>query len=593
MSRSEHIGPDITKRYSYKELPIGNVGIGLPPVRRKTGLWRYMRPEYQSKIPPCQDSCPLGNWIQRFLQGIVQGSLGEAWEILTLENPFPGVCGRVCHHPCEEACNRKDVDKALSIQALERNLADQFFDKPLVAPVCREKQDKKVAVVGAGPAGLACAYFLTLMGYPVTLFEARDELGGIPQMAIPSYRLPRDVLNKEIRDILSLGMEVRTGCRIGSDLAFDDLTKAYDAVFLASGAEREPRLNVPGEESEGLIRCMDFLTRVHQEDEISLGDRVLVIGGGNAAIDAASTALRMKARKVTLVCLEGRDEMPAWDYEIKDALGEGIQILNGFGVNRFLNEDDRIRGVELKRCAAVFDDKGVFNPRYDDTALDIIEADTVILSIGRMFDSAFAVKLHLGATEKGAIAVNHITLETSVKGLFAGGDATDQPWTVSEAIGSAKRAAIAMDHYLRGNDLRGLAESRALAHTMRKHLGLDPFSHFDKAKIATLEDLNMSYVVQSARHIPERLSPSERTTNFNEIALGMDPELALEEAKRCLSCGVCRLCGNCYLFCPDGAVQLDPQTGRFAIDFEYCKGCGVCQNECPCGFIIMISESEA
>ncbi|MFH1351891.1 MAG: NAD(P)-binding protein [Pseudomonadota bacterium] len=593
MNELKHMGPDVTKRYSYKELPIGNVGIGLPPVRRKTGLWRYMRPEYEAKIPPCQDACPLGNWIQRFLQGVGQESLSEAWESLILENPFPGVCGRVCHHPCEGVCNRKDVDEGLSVQALERNLADQFFDKPFAPPVLRDKQDKKVAVVGAGPAGLACAYFLTLMGYPVTLFEARAELGGIPQTAIPPYRLPRDILNKEIRNILSLGMEVKTGCRVGSDLALDELMKTHEAVFLATGAAKEPRLNIPGEESEGLMRCMDFLTRVHQKDDISLGNRVLVIGGGNAAMDAASTALRMGAGEVALVCLEGRDEMPAWDYEIKDALEEGVQIINGFGINRLLTEDNRTRGVEFKRCTAVFDDKGAFNPRYDDTALNIIEADTVILSIGRTFDSAFAVRMNLDTTKKGSIAVNPITLETSMKGVFAGGDAADQPWTVSEAIGSAKRAAIAMDHYLRGDDLRGLAERGALARTMRMHLGLDPVTPSDKRKIATLEDLNLSYVVQSAGQSPIRLSPSERITHFNEITLGMDAAVALEEAKRCLSCGVCRLCGNCYLFCPDSAVQLDPQSGRFAIDYDYCKGCGVCQNECPCGFIIMISESEA
>ncbi|MBW1801756.1 MAG: FAD-dependent oxidoreductase [Deltaproteobacteria bacterium] len=363
MNELKHMGPDITKRYSYKELPIGNVGIGLPPVRRQTGLWRYMRPEYEAKIPPCQDTCPLGNWIQRFLQGVNQENLSEAWEALILENPFPGVCGRVCHHPCEGACNRKEVDEALSIQAMERHLADRFFDKAFAPPVLREKQKKSVAVVGAGPAGLASAYFLTLLGYAVTLFEARDELGGIPQMAIPSYRLPGEVLDKEIQDILSLGIEVKTGCRLGSDLSFDELRKGYDAVFLGTGAAKEPLLNIPGDESQGVMKCMDFLTRVKRQEEMSLGDRVLVIGGGNAAIYAASTALRMGTGEVTLVCLEARDEMPAWDYEIEDALEEGVRIINGLGVNRLLQEVDRIRGVEFKRCTAVFDEKGSLKPQ--------------------------------------------------------------------------------------------------------------------------------------------------------------------------------------------------------------------------------------
>ncbi|MGD2125681.1 MAG: NAD(P)-binding protein [Desulfobacteraceae bacterium] len=593
MNGMKHMGPDITKRYSYKELPIGNVGIGLPPVRRKTGLWRYMRPEYEAKIPPCQDTCPLGNWIQRFLWEVGQENLNEAWEALILENPFPGVCGRICHHPCEGACNRKEMDDALSIQAMERYLADEFFDVPHASPVLRERQAKKVAVVGAGPGGLACAYFLTLMGYPVTLFEARDELGGIPQTAIPSYRLPREVLEKEIRDILSLGIKVKTGCRIASDLAFDELKKEYDAMFLATGAAKEPLLNMAGEQSEGVMRCMDFLTRVHRKEDIRLGKSVVVIGGGNAAIDAASTALRMGAEHVTLVCLEARDEMPAWDYEIEDALEEGIRIVNRFGLNRFLHEGNRIRGVEFKRCTAVFDEKGAFAPRYDDRELSSMDADTVIVSIGRLFDSAFTAELGISATTKGAIAVHPLTHETSMKGVFAGGDAVDQPWTVSHAIGSAKRAAIAMDYYLHGDDPRELADQGALARTMLRHLGLDLISVSGERKVAALEDLNLNYVVHSARHAPDRLSPSERINSFREITSGLDGGEVCEEARRCLSCGVCRLCGNCYLFCPDGAVQLDPQSERFTINYDYCKGCGVCQNECPCGYISMISEREA
>jgi NADPH-dependent glutamate synthase beta subunit-like oxidoreductase len=485
------------------------------------------------------------------------------------------------------------VDDALSIQSLERYLADRFFDDRISLPDIGEKPDRKAAVVGGGPAGLACAYFLTLMGYPVTLFEAGKELGGIPRMAIPSYRLPRHVLNREIQYIVSLGVEIRTGIRIGSDLTLEEVRKAYDAVFLATGAVKEPELKVPGEKTGGVMRGLEFLRRVHAKEYVNLGQRVIVIGGGNAAVDAASTALRMGAQEVSLVCLEQRNDMPAWDKEIQDALEEGVRMVNGFGVNRVLVEDNSLSGVEFKRCTAVLDDRGVFNPQYDENELNLMKSDTVILSIGRRFDGSLGAQLGIAIAENDALDVHPLTLETSAKGVFAGGDAIDQPWTVSHAIGSAKRAAIAMDHYLRGNDLPDIADNGGLARTMREHLGIDAVTSSAERKVATVEDLNLAYVMRSPRHVVHRIPPGERIKDFREITPVMDDTSAIEEAKRCLSCGMCRLCGNCYLFCAEGAVQLDPQSGRFAVDYEYCKGCGVCQNECPCGYIVMITESEA
>ena len=300
MAKSKALGPDIQKQYTYRQLPVGANAIGVPAEARKTGLWRYMRPTFDEKTPPCQDACPLGNWIQRFLEGVSAGDLDEAWWALKLENPFPGVCGRVCDHPCVASCNRKELDGATSVYGVERYLADQFSDKQVKPAFFREKQGKKMAVVGSGPAGLACAYFLTLLGYEVTLFEAKNELGGMPRFAIPSYRLPRDILNKEIQSILSLGIEVKTGCSVGKDVDFSKLLE-YDAAFLATGAHQSLSLNIPGEASEGVYGGLDFLSRTNLKESIHLGEKILVIGGGNVAIDVAMSSVRLGAKEISIV----------------------------------------------------------------------------------------------------------------------------------------------------------------------------------------------------------------------------------------------------------------------------------------------------
>ncbi len=591
MRKVKHIGPDVQKRYTYHELPIGDTGIGLPAERRKTGLWRYLKPVFEYKIPPCQDACPLGNWIQKFVLELSEGNLNEALWALMLENPFPSVCGRVCHHPCERFCNRKELDGAISIQAIERYLGDLFLEKQVEARLLRKKQGKRVAIIGSGPAGLACAYFLTLLGYDITIFEASNELGGTPQIGIPAYRLPREVLNREIQNILSLGVNVRLGCKVGKDIEFSELLK-FDAVFIASGAQREPLLNVPDEKLKGVYRSIDFLNRVRLRKSIHLSKKVLVIGGGNVAIDVACTSLRMGVKNVSLVCLEKRDEMPAWDYEIEDALEEGVNIINEYGVKRFLQKEGRLNGVEFKRCIAVFDEQGSFNPQFDESDRMTMKADTVIVAIGRHADLNFVEGKSISVSRKRLIEVDPITFETSIKGVFAGGDVIDQPWNISTAISSAKKAAVAMDHYLMGRNLREVATQGSLALTMREHLGIDEEATRNGAKVANFEDLNLAYVVFSPKHIPKRLHPVERIRNFKEITLGIDLFEATKEAERCLSCGVCRMCGNCYLFCPDGTIQLDPEKNRYVIDYDYCKGCGVCENECRTGAITIKTEGE-
>lgn len=585
MSVPKALGPDTQKLYTYIELPIGATAIGLPP-GRKTGLWRYMRPTFEEKIPPCQEACPLGNWVQRFVIGVSQGNLAEAWWALRLENPFPGVCGRVCYHPCEEACNRKELDGVTSVQAIERYLADHFFDKYIKPPILREKQAKKTAVVGSGPAGLACAYFLALMGYEVTVFEALNELGGVPQIGIPAYRLPRNILNKEIQDVFSLGIEVRSGCKVGKDIEFSELLE-YDAVFLATGAHRESSLNIPGEEYKGVYRGLEFLSRFNKKESIDLGKKILVIGGGNVAIDVVRTLLRLDSQPI-LLYRRTRMEMPAFSEEVDEALEEGAQMQYLLSPTTILKSEKKGLFVECARMKIEGSDpdgRACVVPLEGENAS--FQADQIILATGEVPNLSYLPENF--QLTNGLLWVNEWG-QTNLENVFAGGDIIDQPWTVSEAIGSAKRAAIAMDHYLRGNDLREIAKKRSLARTMREHLGLDGNAISSDRKVATIQDLNLVYSSPSSRRTITKLPPSYRVGNFKEISSGLNSEEAREEAERCLSCGVCCMCGNCYLFCPDGAVQLDSKNGRYAIDYEYCKGCGICQNECPAGAIAIKPE---
>ncbi len=569
------------------ELPIGATSIGMPPEGRKTGLWRYMRPSFEEMIPSCQEACPLGNWIQRFLAGVTDGDLEGAWWALRLENPFPGVCGRVCYHTCEESCNRKELDGATSIQAIERNLADRFFDKQVKAPLQIEKQGRKIAVVGSGPAGMACAYFLTLMGYEVTVFEAQNVLGGVPQVGIPAYRLPREILNKEIEDIVSLGVEVKTGCEAGKDIKFSELLE-YDALFLATGAHREPPLNIPGEDSEGVLRGLDFLNRFQHKKSIDLGEKVLVIGGGNVAIDVIRTLIR-QGRRPSLLYRRTRNEMPAFAEEIEEALNEGAKIdylLSPTAIRRSDGEGLLIECSRMKIEGKDADGRSRAVPIEGDDAS--FQADQVILATGEVPDLSYLPQDF--RLKKGLISINEWG-QTNLEKVFAGGDIVDQTRSVSIAIGSAKRAAIAMDNYLRGRDLQKISKEGSLARTMREHLGIDQDAKGDR-KVATFQELNLAYITPAPRDEQSKLSAADRKGNFKEVNIGMTADKAAKEAGRCLSCGVCKKCGNCYLFCPDGAVQLDSDTGCYVIDYDFCKGCGVCQNECPVGAIVIEAEGD-
>jgi len=483
---------------------------------------------------PCKATCPAHISIQGYIALIAQGKYEEAIKLIKQEHPFPATCGRVCHHPCEQNCTRGKFDDPVGIEYLKRFAADWDMkaDKRYV-PAPEEKFDEKVAIIGSGPASLTTAYYLAWKGYTVTVFEKLDVLGGMMAVGIPDYRLPRDVLAAEIQTIKDMGVEMKTGVTFGKDITLDSLKKdGYGAVFLGTGLHVSRGLNVPGEDLPGVLKGVDFLRDVSLGKPPKLNKKTIVIGGGNVAIDVALSALRSGAEDVTLVCLEQRHEMPAWDYEIEEALEEGVKIENGWGPLEFNGANGKVSGLKLKKCTAVFDEDGRFNPKYNETQTTTLDGDTIIVAIGQAADLSFTQGQDIQATPRGGLAADAVTLETPIPGVFAGGDVFYGPRSVVEAVESGKEAAESIHRYLRGMDLR---ENR---------------------------EKDWSYVKVEPENEPKwartpmrQLSLSERQGGFNEIALGFNEEEAKAEAARCLKCGVCSECYQCVEACLAGAVD--------------------------------------
>ncbi|HDM08886.1 MAG TPA: FAD-binding protein, partial [Desulfobacteraceae bacterium] len=483
---------------------------------------------------PCKATCPAHVSVQGYIALIREGKYREALELFKEAHPFPAVCGRVCHHPCEGICTRGDVEEPLAIQYLHRFIADLdlLSPEPFV-PEPVEERDEKIAVIGSGPAGLSAAYFLRRNGYKVTVFEKLPVVGGMMAVGIPAYRLPRDVMKAEIGIIEKMGVEIKTGVTFGKDITIDSLkTEGYRAIFVATGLHLSRRLNVEGEDLPQVLKGVDFLRQAALEEPVSVGERVVVIGGGNVAIDVAMSALRLGAKKVGLVCLEKRDEMPAWEYEIEEALEEGIEITNSLGPKKFIESNGKLKAIEFKKCTRVFDEMGNFSPQYDEQDLTTIEADTAIVAIGQAADLSFTEAQGIAVSKKGGLEADPITLETPVEGVFAGGDVFYGPRSVVEAVGCGKEAAESIHRYINGLDMR---EGR---------------------------QKDWSYVkpeIDSELKIPRtqmpKLSLEERKGNFKEISLGFDEQRARQEAERCLKCGICSECYQCVKACLAGAIN--------------------------------------
>jgi NADPH-dependent glutamate synthase beta subunit-like oxidoreductase len=531
---------------------------------------------------PCQESCPAGNPIPEFLYLAGDGRYNEALQTLLKENPFPGVCGRVCVHPCEADCNRSQYDETISIRAMERYVSDAASNQlPNLKPV-QNRDSKKVAIVGAGPAGLSCAYFLSLLGHQVTIFETKKQLGGVMRWGIPEYRLPKSVLKKEIQRILNLPIEIKTGIRVGKDLSFDELTR-FDAVFLSPGARLNAPLSIEGGDLKRVWKGGDFLERINSKDKVTLGKETVVIGGGNTAMDVARSALRLGS-KVTVAYRRTRNEMPAIQDEIVEAEEEGVGfdfLIQPVKVSLLRNKKlavkfqrMRLRGLDRNGRPKAIPIKGKFIT---------LEADHLITAVGEQVDLSWIPRDFI---KSGLIEVN-----PSAK-IFAGGDAVDQPRTIVTAISAGKRAAISIDSFLRGdNDHEVLSKIRVGNKgflSMEAYLqGRKNGRWLEGKEVVSYQQINTLYFESNRRVRRRKQNRDRRLKNFSEVNLGFTSEEASFSASRCFSCGTCNYCYNCYFFCPEGVISLDPDQKTRTVDLDHCKGCGTCAKACPRSVVMM------
>jgi formate dehydrogenase beta subunit len=506
----------------------------------------------EEDIVPCRDACPAHIDIPGYLRLITEGKRDEANAVIREKVPFPGILGRVCIHPCEEVCRRGEVNEPISICTLKRYAADGDAGLWKRVSKLRDKTEKKVAIVGSGPAGLTAAFYLKKQGHAVTVFDARSEAGGMMRYGIPAYRLPRDILDIEINDILDLGIEFRPNQALGKDFTLEHLkVEGYDAIFLGVGAQLSRRIPVEGAELPDLLWGVDFLGQVAKGEEISLKGRVVVIGGGNVAVDVALSAFRCGARDVIMVCLERREEMPAHDWAIEGALAEGVRLMPSWGPNRILSTNCKITGMELVGCTSVFDDKANFSPTFDDTK-EQIEGDQVILATGQASDLSFLGDDSPISVDRGLIVVDHDTLETGMKGVYAGGDAAALPGAVIHAIAAGRKAASSIDEALGGNG--DIDEVLFEKPAPGQYLGRDE-----------------GFALWPREGCPE-IGLEGRHQGFEEVSLGYTEEQAQKEAKRCLQCDLRLFLGSnpsspekVLAFTEDNINQVPEEEGVFQL----------------------------
>jgi len=486
-------------------------------------------------IPPCRATCPAGTNVQGYTALISQGKFKEALEVVMRRLPYPGICGRICHHPCESECNRAQYDEPIAIATLKRAAADYGWEGlPPVEPV-KPWQAEKVAIIGGGPAGMTAAADLVARGYRVTVFDANDLPGGMMLSAIPRYRLSRDIVARESQRLLEMGIEFRGQTVVGRDITLAEIRSQFDAVLVAVGTQKSRSLNIEGISASGVLLGLDFLKAINAGQPPAVGRRVLVIGGGNVAMDVARSALRLGAAEVHVASLEARHEMPAHSWEIEEALEEGIVLHPSWGPKRILQQDGKVTGVEMLQVSSVFDENRRFNPKFIPNSEKVFEADTVILAIGQTSDLSFLpADLGLEVTRGGTIVADPLTKATAVPGIFACGDVVSGPASVVEAIAAGHEAAISIERYLSGQDL---AEGRSLE---------------KPEKLGPPE----GRLVLASRRRQQRAAPvAERIKDFREVLLGFTPEVAQEEAKRCLNCGVCSECLQCETACKKKAIE--------------------------------------
>lgn len=554
----------------------------------RTGFQRFERPvyDYPTKYSPCRAACPAAHDIALALYMASVGRFDLAWELFREESPFPGITGRVCYHPCETACNRGGYDEAVAINALERALDEYGSTTREKVPPAR-RYPESVGIVGAGPAGLTCAYHLVRLGYGVVIYDANPTPGGMLAYAIPAYRLPTEAVARAVDDLAAVGVEFRCGVRVGSDVSLEELRRTHQAVFLAPGLTASRTPPGLGVQDERVMSGLEFLRRVRREGRVPLHGRVAVIGGGDVAVDAARSALRCGAGQVSIYCPEARDSMPAHPQELSSAAAEGVEV-----VDRLLPEAVRAgEGLALvMRCVEeVVQVEGGYSFRTGEQTTTCGPFDHVIYAVGQQAELGWVPDAVFdgGRIRCGAFG------ETQEPGVFAGGDAAGT-YNVVNAIASGKRAAIGIDCFLRGWPLECVAERIGVGPegplSMRAYMDLrEGLPVTPASQPVELEQINVAYFPRAPRaQQPVR----EGARDFAEANLPLSRTAAEEEAGRCFNCGLCNMCGNCFHFCPDSAVLRRHGWG-FEIDLDHCKGCGVCVEECPRGAMKMIPEAEA
>lgn len=559
-------------------LPIA--GVTPPPAEKEgqrlfpTGNFRFYRPVYRDKTPPCNHACPTGEQIQKYLDHVKHDRYLDGYLTICADNPMPSVTGRVCYHPCETACNRAAHDEPIGIRGVERFLGDfglKLADNPVKQDLPR-LNGKTVAIVGSGPGGLGCAYHLRRQGYASVIFEALDKPGGMLRAGIPAWHLPEEILDAEIAKLLDLGgIEIRCGVRAGTPdgPSLDELARDHDAVFLALGQDVGRRLDAEGGQARGVIGALEFLREAGLGRPVQIGRNVLVIGGGNTASDAARSAIRLGGGRASIVSLEAEDELLIVPEDLAQARDEGVLFRPGTALVRVLADaEGNVRGAVLCQAALDRDEHGAVTPRLSPGTEFEVPCDTILVAIGQV---QLLDWLPADCTEHGLVKADDYGRLAHPRGtVFTGGDVMRGPSMVVDALGDGKRAARDIDRVL----------------------SAEPLRPEDPVEVMPYERLNTAYFRPAPRTEPP-LAPAaaRRTSQVTEVTLAYSREQALAEADRCMSCGVCNGCDNCYIVCPDVSVLRDArQNGHYSIRTHYCKGCLVCVQECPTGCLERVPE---